>query len=204
MRRNLLFALFALTLSGCGGAETTAPSGPGTTTHPGAPPLPGETECSVVERTGIEVPSAQHVPTCTDVTYATNPPSGGDHWPVWAAFKRYDKPVPREMYVHDLEHGVVALLYRCAGSCPDVEQALQRVLDGATDSCPKPRVLMTPDPDLETPIAAAAWGATYTATCIDEASLAGFVKENIAKGPEDVCAEGADVSTSSPCPAGGS
>jgi hypothetical protein len=53
--------------------------------------------------------------------------------------------------------------------------------------------VLTPDPDLDTPIAASAWGATYTATCIDTASLAAFVSEAYGKGPETTCANGEDL-----------
>ena len=60
---------------------------------------------------------------------------------------------------------------------------------GAT---PPERVVLTPDPELDTPIAAAAWGTTYTATCIDVASLASFVARSIGHGPELICGSGYD------------
>lgn len=34
-----------------------------------------------------------------------NPPSGGNHWQQWAAFKEYPTAIRREIYVHDPEHG---------------------------------------------------------------------------------------------------
>lgn len=199
-----LALLTLLPLAACGG-ETTA-TGPKDTKvlHPNAPPLPGETECTVVEVTNIANDSAKHVPTCTPVSYATNPPSGGDHWAVWAAFKKYDARVPREMYVHDLEHGAIVMAYRCSDGCPDVVAALTGVMNQISEACSPPRVILTPDPDLDTPIAAAAWGATYTATCIDATSLTAFANDHIGRGPEDICTDGADVSSAAPCPAGGS
>lgn len=192
---------------GCGGDGTGGGGGAGNTTvlHPDAPPLPGETECKVVQVVNIEIDDAQHVGTCTPVKYATNPPSGGNHWPQWAAFKKYSDPVPREMYVHDLEHGAIVLAYRCQGACPDVVAALGEVFDSLTDDAcpgapgPSARVILTPDPLLDTPIAAAAWGATYTATCIDVESLKAFAKANYAKAPEDFCTEGVDVTGVDPC-----
>lgn len=203
MRRNhIAFALagMLISLTACGG-ETT-PTGPGVkkVLHPEAEPLPGEEECTVVETTDLPIEGEAHQPTCTDMTYKTNPPSSGDHWPVWAAFRKYDKPVPRGMYVHNLEHGTVVLLYKCSGSCPDVVAMLDSVRTSTSDSCDAPRILLTPDPELATPIAASAWGATYTATCIDKASLAAFAKAHIGQGPEDVCTGGADVSNAAPCP----
>lgn len=199
----LLLMVSLVPLAGCGGDEPTTPSGPKNTEvlTPDAPPLPGQTECRVVMTTNIEVPGAVHVATCTPVKYATNPPSGGDHWGQWAAFKKYTLQVPREMYVHDLEHGAVVLSFRCDGACPEVVAALEKVFDEAkgdplcvaAGGAPKARLVLTPDPLLDTPIAASAWGATYTATCIDTASLAAFVSANYGKGPEATCFNGQDL-----------
>ncbi|WP_437290717.1 DUF3105 domain-containing protein [Sorangium sp. So ce406] len=208
-------AAVAAPLSGCGESappvahhesDASTPSEP-VTLFPDAPPLPGETECKVVIQTGIPVPSAQHLPTCTPVQYATNPPSGGDHWGSWAAYKRYEAEVPRELYVHNLEHGAIVLAYRCpASGCAEVTAMLEEVrTEAASDPrCltlsggPEARLVMTPDGALDTPIAAAAWGATYTATCLDKASLSRFVADNYAKGPEDTCGEAAAVDVDRP------
>ncbi len=200
----------AIGSAGCGSDESSAAQGgtggqdagggPTTVTlHPDAPPLPGETECKVVVTMGIAVPNVEHVPACTHVEYPTNPPSGGDHWPVWAAYKAYQTPVPREMYVHDQEHGGVVLAYRCADACPEVVSALEAVRTGvATDPlCAiaglQARVILTPDPELDHPIAAASWGATYVATCIDPPSLSTFVDQVYGKGTEATCAQGRDI-----------
>jgi hypothetical protein len=211
---SLVVVASPLTLTGCGDDVGTTPTGPLNTEilTPNAPPLPGQTECKVVMTTNIEIPSAIHVATCTPVKYATNPPSGGDHWGQWAAFKKYSATiVPREMYVHDLEHGAVVLAYRCADDCPDVVMALEKVFDEAkgdplclsAGSTPKARLVLTKDPLLDTPIAAAAWGATYTATCIDTASLAEFVAANYGKGPEATCYNGQDLDVAGPPMCGG-
>ena len=187
-------------VSGAGGTAVT------TTTHPTAPPLPGETACTVVETTSIPEPDFNHIDVCTPLTYATNPPSGGNHWPYWAAFKKYPEAIPREMYVHDLEHGAIVLTYRCSDACPDVVAALASVFDGMADPLclsipggPPARVVLTPDPDLVTPIAASAWGNTYTATCIDVPSLQAFANAHYGMGREVLCADGVDVEAEPPC-----
>jgi hypothetical protein len=174
-----------------------------TTRYPDAGPLPGQATCKVVITRNIPITSQTHVELCSSVAYSTNPPSGGDHWPEWSAYRIYDVPVAREMYVHNLEHGAVVLGYRCEqADCPDVVKALGNVFRNARDTLcgPAPRVLMTQDMKLATPIAAAAWGATYTATCIDEASLSEFVNTAIGHGSEAVCASGTDIQASGdPC-----
>jgi hypothetical protein len=201
---------FAATLTqGCGGTKVEGDAGTGggggadagaTTTvlHPDAPPLPGQSSCDVTITTNIPVTKAIHVTPCTHVDYATNPPSGGDHWGVWAAFGSYDVPVPREMYVHDMEHGALILLHACDGACPDVVAALAQARDAVAGDplClqipdgPTERVITTPDPLLDAPIAMAAWGATYTATCIDVPSLRAFAKAHYGHGTETLCAQG--------------
>jgi hypothetical protein len=193
-----------LAAGGCGGGGGGAggDAGPGnvTTLHPDAPPLPGESACTVVEATDIAEAAAIHIPGCAPLTYPTNPPSGGPHWPIWAAYRKYTVPVPREMYVHDLEHGAIVFAYRCKDPCPDVVAMLSKVFDGMQDPLclttpggPPARVVLTPDPLLDTPIAAAAWGATYTATCLDETSLRAFANAHYGQGPEVLCANGQDV-----------
>lgn len=198
-----LLVILSVPIMGCGGDEPVTPTGPLTTEvlTPDAPPLPGQTECRVVVTTNIAIPAAAHKTVCTPITYATNPPSGGNHWGQWVAFKKYTTAVPREMYVHDLEHGAVVLSYRCDDGCPDVVAALGKVFDEAAGdplclsagSTPKARLVLTPDPKLDTPIAASAWGATYTATCIDVPSLSAFVSANYGKGPEATCYAGEDI-----------
>lgn len=208
---TIAVGVLSAALCGCGQSDANVVPDPVTEGEPGqpqivtlspnAPPLPGETECKVVITTGIPVASAKHVTLCTPVKYPTNPPSGGDHWPKWAAYKAYTTPVPREMYVHDLEHGAIVLAYRCPSGCPEVVAMLDDVRTKATSDprCltvpggPPARLVLTPDALLDTPIAAAAWGATYTATCLDRPSLAQFAKDWYAKGTEDTCTPGTAI-----------
>jgi cytochrome oxidase Cu insertion factor (SCO1/SenC/PrrC family) len=90
------------------------------------------------------------------------------------------------------------LLYNCPSGCPDILTGLVGVMEAATDpNCPKKRVLVTPDPQLDAPVAAAAWGATWKGRCVDaaaRASLLAFVAANIGtrgRSPEPtVCADG--------------
>jgi hypothetical protein len=181
--------------TGSGGEAGGPPPEPVVETlHPDADPLPGQSDCTVVIKTGITLAPWKHVEGCAAVEYATNPPSGGDHWPFWAAWQEHADPVPREVYNHNLEHGGIVLSYDCVDACPEVVAALQAAAAGATPD-PKcigfnARTLITADSELDTPIAASAWGATYTATCLDPTSLADFIEDRYAKGPEDTCAQG--------------
>ncbi|MBV9950274.1 MAG: DUF3105 domain-containing protein [Myxococcales bacterium] len=182
-------------LAGCGTGRSSAAGGGdgGTRTyHPDA-------SCLVTIQSPPVEPGI-HVPIGTDIQYDSNPPSSGQHYPIWAKFQIYDSPVPRGYYVHDLEHGAVVLLENCGGGgCPDdVVTELQSVTDAIADDplCAaagegvRVRALITPDPLVDTPIAAAAWGWTYTAACLDVPSLQQFVVGHYGQGPEAICTNG--------------
>lgn len=139
-----------------------------------------------------------HVATGTDITWPTNPPSGGPHYPTWVRWNAtYDPAIARGYWVHNTEHGGVVLLFNCPGGCPDIVTGLGAVMSGlAEDSlCAAPvrtRTLITADPLLPAgkPVAASAWGAYYTADCFDEPSVTAFVHAHYGMGPEQICAEG--------------
>jgi hypothetical protein len=140
-----------------------------------------------------------HVPEGTAIQWSSNPPATGQHYPTWARWNQlYDEPpCPRGHWVHNLEHGGVALLYRCPGGCDDVVTSL-RALEASLPADPKcvapvrTRTLVSADAELpaDTQVAAAAWGWTYTARCFDEATLRAFVDAHYAQAPEDLCGDG--------------
>ena len=159
--------------------------------------VPGACE---VTTQGYSIAGRNHIPEGTPVTYCSNPPSSGDHYPVWANFQEYTTPVPWPYLVHDLEHGAVLLLYKCDAStdasagCPEVVDQLRSIRNAAAvdPSCDTgvKRIIIAPSPTIPTKIAASAWGYTYQADCLDEPTLTAFVHDNYAKGPEDICAAG--------------
>jgi hypothetical protein len=142
---------------------------------------------------------ASHVDVGTTVTYDSNPPSSGPHYPYWAAYRAYTTPVDRRYYVHNLEHGAIVFLYRCdqPAGCPDAARAMQAAADSLPDDplCAKfpgvrVRTVITPDPLLDTPYAAAAWGWTYKSSCIDAPTLKQFAHDHYAQAPENLCEDG--------------
>ncbi len=196
-----LAALPLLSIVACGDDDATSPRGDAGTGEAAAPvcaqaPAPEKraTACEVT----IESPplaSVRHVPEGTPIAYCSNPPSSGDHYPVWAAFQEYTAPVDWPYLVHSMEHGAVVLLYKCDSSgCPPLVEQLRRVRDNAApDPLCEPgtkRIIIAPSPTIRTMVAAAAWGKTYQADCVDLPTLEAFVRDNYAKGPEDICAPG--------------
>jgi hypothetical protein len=204
IRRSICFA-FVLVI-GC-----PAPGAPTRTEerviHPTATPIAPFEECTVYTATERAV-SRSHREVCSDLTYASMPPAGGDHYGTWADFGTYDAPIPWPFLVHSLEHGAVVLAYRCdpGPECDALEAELQTVIDdfGADDLCRSGgdlnRFILVPDPTLEWAFAAVAWEHLYLATCFDRASLDEFVAANYAHAPENLCAAGADRSATGWCP----
>jgi hypothetical protein len=137
---------------------------------------------------------ATHV-ACTPVpTYKTNPPSSGNHYPIWADYKTYDKPVPWGHLVHSLEHGAVVIVYNCPGGCADEVAAAQAMIDalpvdpGCTGGT-KRRVILAPDPKLDVRWGASAWTWTLRASCFDAAAFDDFARAHYAHAGENFCDE---------------
>lgn len=140
-----------------------------------------------------------HVPPDASIMWTTNPPSSGDHYPFWARWGMHSTYVPRGYWVHNLEHGGVAVLYRCESDCDALRAQLAAFVASLPpeaqcvmemDGGPTFRIIVTEDPEIDSPIAAAAWGYTYHANCFDAPSLRAFVLGRVGHGPEDSCAEG--------------
>ena len=179
----------------CGSTEGEGEGGDGGGFAPSAPV--GSCK-AVTQQHAIE--GETHVAICSYVDYRTLPPSSGDHYPIWAAYMTYDKPVPEGYWVHNLEHGGIVLSYNCgaAGCAADVAAA-QRMINAypadplcAADGV-KNRLLMTPDPRLDVRFAASAWGWTLRANCFDADAFLAFVKAHYGQGAEVICGGGEDV-----------
>lgn len=83
-------------------------------------PLRPDASCEVVIETPELLP-ATHLPEGTVITYNSNPPSSGPHYPIWANFQEYAEPIEWPYLVHSLEHGAILLLYKtpCAAGIAD-------------------------------------------------------------------------------------
>jgi hypothetical protein len=154
------------------------------------------TKCPVTVDSPPFMPTANHKDEATPIEWSSNPPSSGDHFGQWATFREFQSVVPRGFLVHSMEHGAVLLLYKCdAPPCEAVVAELRRVRDAIPsdplcDPSLRVRVIIAQDPLLDVPVAAAAWGWTYKAQCVDEPSMIQFAKDHYAQGPENFCTPG--------------
>lgn len=132
---------------------------------PASDPASASTGASLAEvKTYKE--SANHV--SGPLTYAQNPPAGGNHNPIWLNCGVYDKPVPNENAVHDLEHGAVWITYRPNLPAADVA-ALRNAIPGTY-------VVLSPYPGLSAPVVASAWGKQLKLTGASDPRLGAFIQ----------------------------
>ena len=179
---------------GSGGSAGDAGSGSDAELDPDSP-----VNCGTIV-TPYAVDPSPHITACFPVMYSSNPPTSGPHYPYWAAFQTYTTPIPRGFTVHDLEHGAIVISYKCAGACAAELAALQafidaRPVDPACVAPVKSRIVITPDPLLDVPFAAAAWGFALTSQCFDLPALGAFIDAHYAMAPENFCFDGIDVTS---------
>ena len=192
-------ALWFAAAAGCGGMGGSKTS---TTSDAQVETLDGN-PCNVVVESQPNG-GHQHVPDCSPVTYASNPPSSGPHYPDWAMYKTYAAPVPWGFLVHCLEHGAIDIVYDCADGCPDEVAQAQALIDGLSpdQACGAAmKIVLAPDPSLDVRWAASAWTWTLRASCFDKEAFASFIAAYY-QGPdtEAACKRGLDSSASGWCP----
>jgi hypothetical protein len=68
-------------------------------------PLPGE---------AVAPMGRDHVTDIYGVTYNSNPPTSGSHFPVWAKPGVYDRLISDGYLIHSLEHGYIIIWYDCS------------------------------------------------------------------------------------------
>lgn len=186
-----LAALALLTVTACepdaeGGVDAGAPE---------PEPLPTECAsydpgaCVAGEGRLFEDHGGAHVAAPDPITWPESPPASGPHRPQWARWGEYASLGP-EHWLHNLEHGGVALLYHpCAGD--DVVDALRAFAQSRpADDSGRFRWVLAPYPDLPTTVAAVTWQWRYLAPCVNEDELTEFVDRHYRDAPEDIQSDG--------------
>ena len=123
------------------------------------------------------------------VSYPRNPPTGGDHAPVWTNCGIYTAPVEPTRAVHSLEHGAVWLSYR-----PDLPQDQVAELTSLAGS--QEYLLLSPVTGQTSPVTATAWGKQLSVDSTSDARIATFITK-YRQGPDApepgaVCTGGVD------------
>jgi hypothetical protein len=156
-----------------------------------APPPPAQV-CGAPVAASKPSTSAAHVPDDAPLAWEDSPPSSGSHRARWARWGAYTYLSPAR-WLHNLEHGGVAILY---DPClPEADVATLRAFANARpdDDMGPFRWVLTPYPGLQTPVALVAWEETLLLPCWRatdvEAALA-FIAAHYRTAPEDVPFDG--------------
>lgn len=121
------------------------------------------------------------------LSYEQTPPAGGVHNSVWQNCGVYTAPVANENAVHSLEHGAIWITYQ-----PDLPAEQVATLENLTRQ--SGYRLISPYPDLPSPVVASAWGYQIKLENADDPRLQQFITryEQNPAGPEPgaVCSGG--------------
>lgn len=111
--------------------------------------------------------------------YSSNPPTSGQHYERPAQTGIYDKELPDEQLIHNLEHSHIWISYWPDLSNDQIEKLAKIASDYGS------RVIMTPRAKNDLPIVLAAWQYLLKLDNIDEARISDFISahRNVA-GPE--------------------
>jgi hypothetical protein len=104
--------------------------------------------------------------------YNTDPPTSGPHTDALAPWGVHNQPLQKEMQLHNLEDGGVAINYSCT-DCPELIDQLTKI------ALRYNRVVMAPYPGLDRRIALTAWGKIDKFDGFDEARITKFIKAHI-------------------------
>ena len=104
-----------------------------------------------------------------DIEYARNPPTNGNHSPIWQNCGFYSEPVKEETAVHSLDHGVVWITYRPNLPADQIE-ALRPYGN-------EKYVIVSPYPDLPAPVVATSWRNQLYLDGAEDPRLRDFVNE---------------------------
>jgi len=200
----------AAALSSCGSGDnsgqvvdnSTCPYGPNSAGpySPNPPRTNGKTDKAQV----IPEMPHEHVAPPAKVTYAHNPPTSGCHYslgygqaPIGAGAYPYTQTIPAEYWVHNLEHGYVAVLYNCPTGCdadfttlrewmakqpPDPQfVALVKTNPGFK---PYTKIIIVPWTSMKTKFAAVSWDYYDPMDTADTTELQHFYDNHVDQAPE--------------------
>lgn len=127
---------------------------------------------------------ATHVTEGDNVSYQSNPPTSGNHWPDPLRDGVYDTEKPDEAIVHSMEHGRIWISYN-----PSVSEEVREKLRAIAKR--EARVIATPRAANSTDVALAAWNRLDAFNVNPDGSFSekrvrDFIRRYRDKGPEYV------------------
>ncbi len=136
----------------------------------------------------VEAPPGERVPEAAPIHiqqgargsgYASNPPTSGEHYQSQAPWGVHTQSLPDELIIHSLEHAGIWISYKDATDTELAAKLAQLTRRYAT------KVILTPRPQNDAPIAVAAWGHLLKLQQFDEVKIVAFISAYRGKvGPE--------------------
>ena len=122
-----------------------------------------------------------HVPSGTQISYGTNPPTSGSHFPTWADPGFYETAKGRSNLVHSLEHGMIVIFY----DAPDDEA--MKTLRAWTDlfNGPWSGIVAVRRAGLGEKLIFTAWRRILRQGRLDAPAAAAFIDAYRGRGPEN-------------------
>lgn len=201
-------AVVAVLLASCGsGSSVNYPSlkfvgndtCPTASASPYAPSPPQVNGDKIVGQAIDEMPHT-HVQPPAKVTYNHNPPTSGCHYilqgndPAPIQPGVYDQEINAEYWVHNLEHGYVAILYNCPTGCSD---AVQSLITWRKSLPPDPgaaaaqagtinyaKVIVLPWHTMPVKFAAVSWDYYQGWNAFDLTAIKAFFDNHVGRSPE--------------------
>ena len=131
-----------------------------------------------------------HLPSGAALPQRNRPPSSGPHYAERAAYGVFDSPVTAGSWLHALEHGGITVLFKCStpAECSATASRLRtQVYDPAKNGAfGERKLVITPYQEMDSPVAAVAWGRILELQEIDPAQLLAFYDRYLDRGPEKV------------------
>lgn len=109
---------------------------------------------------------AQH--SDSPITYAENPPVGGEHDNVWYTCQYYDAPIRTENAVHSLEHGAIWITFD-----PNLSQSDRDKIKSLTEG--QSYIIASPMEGLPAPVVASSWNHQILLDGADDPDLRRFI-----------------------------
>ena len=130
----------------------------------------------------------QHLAEGATLPQRNRPPSSGPHYANRAAYGSSGSAIAPGAWIHALEHGGIAVLFKC-GTQPECDSTAGQLGDevyarARNGAFGERKLVITPYQNMDTPFAAVAWGHILRLDHIDAAQILAFYDRYLDRGPE--------------------
>jgi hypothetical protein len=140
-----------------------------------------------------------HVDPSTTPTYKFYPPASGPHYsasgiaPVpFPTIATSSNPLVEGQYIHNLEHGGIAILYHCptGTDCTTLQKSLENYVNNLAPIEPtfnEVKIVLSPySQGMQKKVALVAWDYIEFLDSYDQAEITRFYENHVNKGPEQI------------------